>query len=535
MTSPAKYGSGLGPYKAIQGQELTIRLVAGGVNVSKSPVEIEEGESPNATDVRFGDGGVSSDYGLSLLGASYAGAGDKTIIGMAEFTKKNLPANNRLVRMRPAGWDRWDGASWLTLSGSALSGVATDRLYHVSMQDLLVVANKVNRLQSWDGQDATPVADLSPDAPIAWFVTPIGNRLMAARLKVGSDIDPYALAWSADDLITNWTSAGLGAGTAFLEPEGRGGGPDFISGLAAIETAAVVFRQRSIVMGVRTGIGSQPFRFSTVIFGLGTDAPYAVASTGHAVGVIFLGNDLNVHLFDGQNAPVTIGDPIRLALRSQIQDPALCFGTMDLRNLEYWLLVKRTAALPDFAWIFSVREYIVNHRLSWRKRDLAGYASAAFSKTALQATPVVNAVSNVVNTVSVKVNDYGLAISPERIVLGDGAGGVSFVDESKFLVTGTFESRMLGDPQRGLQLDRTYLTCSSPTGATIEVSLSTDGGVSWTMPKVINLPVTNNPQAFGTWFAVVVSRWQYRLRILSGNVTISEIKTNVTSRGPISA
>lgn len=498
-------------------------------------MEIAEGESPNAVDVRFGDGGISTDFGLSFLGAVYAGAGDKTIIGLAEFTKKNLPNTNRLVRFRPAGWDRWNGSDWLTLTGS-LSGIATDRVYSVAMQDKLIVANKVDKLKAWDGLDGSAVSDLSADAPIAWFISPVGNRLMAARIRIGSDIDPYGLAWSADGNITNWTSNTLGAGGGTLEPEVRGGGPDFIMGLSSVETAAVILRQRSLVLGVRTGIGAQPFRFNTVVYGLGTESPYTVANTGHAIGVIFLGNDLNVYLFDTRTAPVPIGDPIRLFLKNQIQDPALCVGGMDLRNLEYWLLVKRSAALPDMAWIFSVKEYITKRRISWRRKDLpAGYASIGFGKTAVIATPVVNSVNQIINTIGIRVNDYGLSIAPEAVVLGDGAGGVQYVDELSFLASGTWESKMLGMPERGTLVDKTFLTCSSPSGATIEISYSDDGAVTWKDPKVLTVPATIQPKVLGTWFAKVMERWQFRLRILSGNVTISEIKANVTPRGPTAA
>lgn len=533
MTLPNRYGQGLGPYRLIEGSVVTLSLKDGGVNVAVTPAELEQGQSPNAVDVRFGDGGVSTDYGISMLGSAFVGGGDKTIIGLAEFTKKNTPNANRLVRFRPTGWDRWNGAAWVTLSVSgSINGIATDRVYHTAMQDRLVVANKVDKLKSWNGLDGSPIEDLSDDAPIAWFITPIGNRLMAARITLGGENDPYGVAWSADGNITNWTSASIGAGKGTLEPEIRGAGPDFIMGLSAVETAAVLLRQRSIVLGVRTGIGAAPFRFTTVVFGLGTEAPYTVANTGHAIGVIFLGNDLNVYLFDTRSAPVPIGDPIRLLLRSQVQDPMLCVGGMDFRNLEYWLLIKRSASLPDLAWCFSVKEYITKKQIVWRRRDLAGFASIGFSKTALQATPLVNDVTQIVNTVGVRVNDFGLSVSPERIVFGDANGGVSFIDEAIFLGSGVWESRMLGVPERATMVDKTFLLCQTPTGASVEISISTDGGLTWKDPKVLNIQATAHPRAIGTWFNRVYTRWQYRLRILSGNITISEIRSNVAVRGP---
>jgi hypothetical protein len=535
MTLPGRYGLSSGGYKLIQGQELVINLSKSGMNVAVAPAQLPEAESPNATDVHLSEGGVGSAFGLTDLGTAFNGVTNKTIIGIAEFTKKAFPGNNRLVRFRPNGWDRWDGAGWVSLGG-ALNGSPTDRVYSVVMQDKLLVANKVDQLSYWDGLDATPITNLSIDAPVPWFITPFGNRLVAARLKLGSETDPYAIKWSADGNITNWTSANLGAGTGTLEPEGRGGGPDYITGLATIETAMVVFRQRSLVLAVRTGIGSQPFRFNTVVHGLGTDAPYSIANAGHAVGVIFLGSDLNFYLFNGQTAPVAIGDPIRSLLRSQVSDPALCVGAMDLKRLEYWCLIKRNNTLPDVAWVFDVAAYAKEQRLSWRRRDiLEGLSTVAFGRTDTTLNEVVDNVGLIVETVPTRVNEYGAIPAPERIMFGNNQGVVKFADESKFLQSGVWESRMIGNAERDTMLDRCYLMVSSTTGAFIEISISTDGGTTWGEFKSLTIPVTNYPRSFGTWFNLVVNTWQFRLRLLQGQATISEIRTNVGIRGPAGA
>ena len=593
MTLPGRYGAGLAPFKAIQGDTLTIKLLRGGINISKAPEELEEGESTNAIDVRLHDGGVSSDFGLTALGTAFptppawaastvyalgtlikdtnsniqrvttagtsggaqpvwnvnpggttadntvtwtnSGLADPTILHLAEFEKK-VSTGVKLVRMRTGGWDRWDGTSWLTLpmaAGLGLSNINTDRIYTVAKQDRLVAANKVNQLLSWDGTDAGTVQALSADAPVAWFISPIGQRLFAARVKIGASVDPYAVAWSTDGDITNWTSSALGAGSGTLEPEVRGG-PDFIMGVSGSETGLVIYRQRSIMFGLRTGVGASPFVFYTSVYGLGTEAPYTVKNIGETVGDIFLGHDLSVYLYSGKGSPTILSDPIRLSLISQIQDPSLCVGEVDRRNWEYWLLIKQSATLPILAWVLSLKELLVNKRISWRQRQLpAGYSTAVWARTATQSNPVVNSVNIIVNTIATRVNDYGLSISPSRVILGDGVGGASYSDETKFLATGNWESKILGKNERYTGLDRVYIVCQSPTGATVEVSISNDGGQTWTLPKSITVTAGRYAQAFGTWFDIVTQRWQYRLRILSGQVTISEIRANIYDRGPV--
>lgn len=533
MTLPSKYGAGLGPYKPIVGQVMSIALSAGGVNTAKRPSDIAEGESPNASDVLFRKGGVSSDYGRTLLGTAYAGAGDKTIIHIAEFKRKDL--STVLLRMRPTQWDRWNGVNWTSLTmAPALSGLAGDRLYSTIMQDKIIVSlrNGVDRLKQWDGNDVSSVVDLSADAPIAWFIAPMGQRLVAARIKSGASFDPYLIKWSGDGFITNWTDPLLGAGSIVLEPEGKTGSPEFITGLSALETALVVYRTRSIVLGTRTGIGAAPFRWATVIFGLGTESPYSIANGGAAVGDFFLGSDLNVYLFNGREAPIPIGEPIYDVIRTQITSPEMASGVVDRRNGEYHLAVcTGGSTIPNVDWVFDVRAFLVERRLSWRKKNLtSGYTVLGFSARAGAANPIVDSVASIVDTVSVRVDEYGAESSPQQLMLGDTNGGVWYTDETVF-IEGNFETKVFGDPVQELMLDRVIFSYAARSASQIAVSVSNDGGQTWGGEKFLTVPVTGWEQRVGTWFSRVVNLFQLRIRIVYGDITVSKVSAYVTPRG----
>jgi len=506
-----------------------------GVNSTLAATDLGPTEAPYIANIRLGDGGLSTDYNLSRLG-TLSTENPNTIIHLAAFQKKAPGSSALLVRMMPNGWERWNGAAWLAppITG-AITGLSADRLCHAVMSDLLVMANGKDPLWSWDGVDADHIQPLSADAPVAQCICPLGQRLFAAGVKSGGAIDPYLVQWSTLGNIQDWTTIANGAGNAELNPEGRSDGPDFVVSLSAQETALVLYRQRTIVVGTLTGVGAQPLAFRTVVFGLGTNSPDTIVSLGHEYGDIFLGSDRNVYLFNGLglSAPTLLSEPIRLQLQQMVQNPAICCAAFDKRNLKYWLLVDNGAPLPTIAWILDVKELMVNNRISWRMKTLtaSGYASIAYSLTQVGAIPVVNSVSAIVNTVNTIVDQYGITPTTEGIVLGDGAGGVWYPDAGTSII-GDFQTRMLGKPDRNTGLDRVYLTCQSNLGGVVELSFSTDGGQTWQNAQVISVPAGPRAKPVSGWFSTVVGTWQFRIRILDGFVTVSELRTSTRDAGP---
>lgn len=536
MTIPGRYQVGaIPPARMVQGDSMRISLNKCGIRTDISPREMQDGDSPNCDTVRFINGGVAADFGFSLLGTRYTGVADKNILHIAEFQRKSLATV--LVRMRPTGWDRWNGATWLTLGG-ATTNIAGDLLYSTVTQDTLVVANKVQKLQKWDGIDGDNVQDLSADAPIAYYVAPFGQRLVAARIDPGGGVDPYRVQWSEDGNIFGWTNANNGAGSVILSPEGKTGSPQFITGLSALETALVVYRDRSIMIGTRTGIGAAPFRWATVVFGLGTNAPYSIANGGATIGDFFLGSDLNVYHFDGQSKPYPIGAPIVNLLRTQINNVGQCVGVVDRRFNQYHLFVPTgSSTTPTIDWVFDINAYLYGQesyfarKLSWRKRTIgAGYNFIGFGSTAGVSDPIVNSVNTIVNQTPGRVNDYANNFTPAKLLLGDNNGGVSYLDETVF-VPGSYETKEYGDLELETRLDRVFISYLSTVGGQIGLSYSTDGGLSYGNEVIYTLAATNYVGRQGQTFAVVLQTWQFKIRIISGDITVTEIDARRAAAG----
>lgn len=528
--SPGKYGVGLGPSRPIAIEDVIVNLNESGLNASRGASQLDDGEASEAIDVRFVAGGVGNDVGTSLYGAAYGGAGFKRVVSIGTYEKFGV--TKFLMRLRATGWDRWNGVNWLTLPGGP-TGAPQDRYYTVVAKDKFIAANLVDRLQVWDGVDANAVGNLSADAPIAKFVTRIGTRLFAAHIKVAGVVDPNLVAWSADDLHTDWTTANLGAGSATPPIEGSNRTANYITGLSTLERGVVLYRQRSIQLATLTGIGSAPFRFATVDFNHGTESPYSIANGGVLNGDYFLGYDYMVYNFDGQTCK-PVGLPIYEYLASGIADRKLVVGAFDENQQEYYLAFPKAGSeMLTEAFAFNVREFARTNRLVWRRKTLPpNTTSFGYGFLGVSADPIVDTITQIVNTISTRVNDWGNVYGQDRLLYGDDNGQVYQQDYTVFGSNGKFESKNFLFQGQEVTVDRIRLHYKAQALSTVAVAVSVDGGVSYQAEKVYTLPVTASGDGIAVDDHRVTGRQvMFRLRPLSGYFAITQIEATLHPRG----
>lgn len=534
MTTPARYGQGLGPFIPLAPQDLPeVSFADSGVDLSKGPADIDPGAATNAIDVRLRDGGINTDWAYTQFGSAYAGAEDKTVMRIGHF--ENNSGQQFIIRMRPTGWDRWDGSNWLTLSG-ALTGTPADKVSSTVYKGLFIGANLIDRLKSWDGNDAHAVQDLSADAPIAKFVMRLGGHLVAAYIKNGATIDPYEVAWSDFDNPTLWTpGTGNSAGNVDPPVEGADDSPQFITGLSALARGGVIYRQRAIQMMLPTGIGASPFRFVTVDFSHGTESPYSIAHGGQKLGDFYLGHDYMPYLFDGNSEPIPIGFPIHNVLQSSIPDRRMVIGGIDINQQEYYLGYPALGSVGIFeAWAFSIREYVRSNRLVWRRRSLPANTSAfGFGQLSVLNDPLVDSVSSIVNTVNERVNDFANQTGPDRLIFGDTDGQLWQTDRSTPSPNGSFTSKQFLFGDGYAMIDRLRLWVTATSAATIAVSVSVDGGLSFTAEKIYSTGATPSgaAQMLTQSFRVRGRSVVVRIRPLTGFCNITKMMIRVLNQG----
>lgn len=532
---PEDYGAGLGADSIILPEQLTIHLKTSGVDLSVSAKDLPEGESPSAINVRIDGRGISHDRGMGLLGNEYTNPEDRYVLNVYPYQQSNL--RTILMRQRSTGWDRYNGSTWKTITGN-FTGTQNDRWTNTVYRDKMIGANGVDRLQVWDGSDASTISDLSADAPRAKYICRIGQRIMAAYIKLDTGIDPNLVAWCGNGDETEWTDINAGAGIADLLPEGPSPSADNIRGLSTLAEAGVIYRQRSIVLAQLTGVGIAPFRFTTTNFNHGTESPYSIASGGPLVGDFYLGHDGLVRLFDGSNSPVPIGLPITENLLASIYDYSKVIGAVDTHRMEYWLGIPTdSTGLIKQAWVFSIYEYLRSNKLSWRKRIFTENPSTiSFGPVPAYTDPIVNTkndpVKDIVNLDNRRVNSLANNASRDVMLFGSNVGGVLFTDETIALQGGIWDSQTFWDEGDERTVQEVRLVHNTQIPSTIEVSISVDAGLTWRNPQVFNLPITGRGSiASMRKFSITGRLFQLRMRFLSGLTTISEIRCVAINRG----
>jgi hypothetical protein len=534
MQDNRSYGASLGGYTKVESLKLSLNLRNSGLDTSQPPDKIEEGMTPSAVNVRFDRGGVSPDFDVTPFGTASASAEDRTVMGMSPFKMDDL--SKFTMRMRPTRWDRWNGANWLELGG-VLTGTTSNRLYSLNYGNFFVAANGVDRLKFWDGTDVHAVADLDANAPIAKYITKIGNRIVAAGLTIAGGPFPNDVAWSGDGFPQEWTDPNLGAGGATVGPEGTDQSANIITGLSTLEGGGILYRERSIMIIQQTGIGNLPYRFSTLDFSHGCGSPYSIVSGGIKGGDYFLGSDFMVYYYDGRSLPQAIGDPIIDVLRGAIADISLVAATLDSRTQEYILAIPvDDSKLLKRLYAFNIREWQKSERLVWRERDLgAGYTFVGSGEIPTTTEPFIDEVDEITDTLDQLIDASANVQADERLLFGDSNGQAYFLDFDKPLAGGTWISKVLGDDHNRFALERVRLKASAGTESQIEVSVSNDGGLTFLYPKVYVIPATGlGMQLVSDFFGIEVTEFQLSLKILSGNPVVSQIAYTLEPHGTAS-
>ena len=122
------------------------------------------------------------------------------------------------------------------------------------------------------------------------------NRLIIA--DHGSTRNPYAVRTSANGDPTKWSTEDTTAvDYDFLETE------DMISGLGKVSSYLVVFKRASVLIGNKTGVATDPIKFSTQKKGIGCIASPSIV---HAHGTcMFLGNNDFYYMDANQPIPIS--------------------------------------------------------------------------------------------------------------------------------------------------------------------------------------------------------------------------------------
>lgn len=436
-------------------------------------------------------------FGVLALGA----ASGNRVAHLAETSTPD--GSRRLVRIGAGGqWERWDGFAWAVVPTSGIfSGL--EPIWSAVIQGYLIAASYAAptlRLQKWTGNDADVVTDLSGDAPKALLFATIDQRGFAAYIDRGSGYDPDAIAFSADGDVTDWTTDSKGAGSAILQAEGGLQGRDEMRGLVTVPNGIMILREKSIVLGTRTGIGSQPFRYITVVNNIGVRYGKTATSIGN-IGAMFLGSDEMVYITDGSPGSLR---PVGTAIWPLLHDDLKTLGiqrkdvdaTYDRNtNLamlrvfdKLYILDVSTVNDPIPAWA------VITSPFTLRCCGFGWTGTGTEDQNLLLGGDTAN---KTVYSLSTDNFDSGIA----------NLGGIEL------------QTRVYGSKHRKDLVDAILIEASASADQALLVDYSEDNGKTWTNAGTITVLGASGIDAsmpYGLSVQRILRNWQFRLRAASG-------------------
>jgi len=318
--------------------------------------------------------------------------------------------------------------------------------------------------------------------PTASAIMQLGNRLVA----LAAANDASKAQWTDNGNYDLWT--GTSSGSAIVLPEGffNDQNPMIVGSL--VEQGALIFRRNTIVLMSVTGQSAAPFRFATIIPGLGIAGKQAVARTSLCRGLFFVTNGYSVMYYDNGQL-----QDLSYPIRYSIQQTGASSVTLaiDEANADLWLMVQsHTMTL----FRLNLNEFLERKRILWNKVDTS-------SLTAIGGTDTVDTIGAVFSPANISqdiLTEGGVELLTEAgVILVTDIPFVSTLKNlwiacSNFKIVGTkystiastavsetVDMRVSGEE---VTIDRFRLIGYNYTGITpspVNVAFSMDSGVTW--------------------------------------------------------
>lgn len=165
----------------------------------------------------------------------------------------------RIVKATTAGWWKLTGSTWSDISGSALTGTATDlnvfRVFQKSGASHLLGTNGANTMKKWDGNAAT-YSDVGGTPARCKTMMVLGDRVIIGHLLTGGTVSGLAVDVSA---LQNFDAGWGTILTAIVGAETEG---NIVAMRELGSLTGTIYKEDAIVDAIAQS-GNTPFRFPT--------------------------------------------------------------------------------------------------------------------------------------------------------------------------------------------------------------------------------------------------------------------------------
>jgi len=395
-----------------------------------------------------------------------------------------LEGGERLVcRVSQSTFHVWSGSAWTayTVTGG-FKGSAT-RVSAAQLFGKMYISFDIND-GLWEVDFNSKTLTQVSEAPGGKFAITFAERILLGNIFIsGEGHKPNAVAWSANSDPQDWD--GESAGQEDLIADSLG---NQIFGLEALANLAVIVRRRSLVHVTRQPFAIAPFRFDTIITGVGSDLPYT--TVGIPGGVIFADSRTqDVYLYRPGSFPQSLTQGARHVHGLLFEDLAQAVHSQaawDPYEGEYHLGLVWTTdnELITRRWICKL------HRGQpvWSYDDSPTISCIGSVLPPTDGT-TIDELSGTINTLSGSIDGLSSRTIPQpRIHAGVSTGEViefSYDNDDEWDATEfdfTFSSPNVGSQEVRRTMKDLEVNCEIPTSGSVTVEQSKDES-TWTNTK----------------------------------------------------
>lgn len=441
-----------------------------------------------------------------------------SVLGL--FFVKLQNGNSHTLRFTPSSLHSLGVGSWNALTGT-LTGGATDRFSAALIRNQFIFAN--------NGADPIQVVDFDlatfgnlGNAPPYRYVAGLYNRAVGAALRDSNEVQ---IGWSADGNIEEWdplVNETAGSAPLYDSPADLS---DYITGLFSVSNVLAVLREKSIWIGTRQPVPTNPFYFHNVIPSIGCDSPFSAQVVPG--GIVWMDvRSGSVYYYAVGSQPERIGGSIENKLITNVDDPSTIFSGYDPINAEYTIAIPQAGTDLVTTWTYSFRNK------AWVKGEYFDITSINNVELSIGGL-MIDQLSGTIDDLTGNINNLSpsttIAISKS---FGRGTGEIQYEDVNcsqdaqsstetldGLNYTSYIRSKAFVLPEVDMYICEIRIEYVMKQGGELRLEYSKDGGYtedSWRLAKEVRPNILDKPQILTYRKNINARRFSWQLVMADG-------------------